>query len=48
MEILDTFGAVRIITIEEENIAFLFNGNKLKLYRRPLTKEEFVKNMQEM
>jgi hypothetical protein len=47
---VDTFyenGAIKIKTIYEEHIPPLVNGHRLKLYKRSLSKEEFVKNIQE-
>ena len=44
--IFDT-GAVKIKAIDNEQITFLVNGNRLRLYRKPLTREEFVKYLQE-
>jgi len=35
-------GSVQIKTIDEEGIPLLVNGYRLKLYRRPLSKEEFI------
>jgi len=35
-------GYFHIITIDEEGIPSLINGYRLKLYRRPLSKEEFI------
>lgn len=36
-------GAVKMKTIDDEQINFLVNGHRLRLYHKPLTKEEFVK-----
>lgn len=33
---------VKIRTIDERKIPLLVNGNILKLYRKPITKEEFI------
>ena len=40
-------GAVRIKTIDEEKIPLLVNGHRLRLYQKPLAKEEFVKMFQD-
>eukprot|EP00253_Pinus_taeda_P025326 PITA_25326 len=36
-------GVVKIRTIDEEIVIFLVNGHRLRIYHKPLTKEEFVK-----
>ena len=38
-------GSVQIKTIDEEGIPLLVNGYRLKLYRRPLSKEEFISSI---
>ena len=40
-------GAIKIKTIDEEKVTFLVNGHRLKLYHKPLSREEFVKRFQE-
>jgi hypothetical protein len=35
-------GFVQILIIDEERTPLLINGQRLKLYKNPLTKEEFV------
>lgn len=40
-------GVVRIRNIDEEKVTFLVNGHRLRIYHKPLTREEFVKNMQD-
>ena len=40
-------GAIKIRTIDEEEVTFLVNGHRLKLYHKPLSREEFVKKFQE-
>ena len=40
-------GAIKIRTIDEEKVTFLVNGHRLKLYHKPLSREEFVKRFQE-
>jgi hypothetical protein len=47
---IDTFyynGSVKIKTIDEERIPLLVNGHRLKLYKKPLTREEFIQKVQE-
>jgi len=34
--------SVQIKTIIEETIPFLVNGHRLKIYKRPLSKQEFI------
>ena len=38
-------GLVQIRTIDEEAIPLLDNGNRLKMYKRPLSKQEFIDNI---
>ena len=38
-------GAVRIKTLDEEPISFTINGHRLKVYTKPLSKDEFVQNI---
>jgi len=38
---------VRIRTIDEKKVTFLVNGHRLRIYHKPLTREEFVKHLQE-
>ena len=40
-------GAIKIRTIDEEKVTFLENVHRLKLYHKPLSREEFVKRFQE-
>jgi len=35
-------GAIQIRTIDEEGIPLLFNGYRLKLYKKVISKEEFI------
>ena len=35
-------GSVQIRTIDEEAIRFLVNGLRMKMYKRPLSKQDFV------
>eukprot|EP00253_Pinus_taeda_P003803 PITA_03803 len=39
-------GSVLIQTIDEEAIPMLVNGHRLKIYRKPLSRQEFVKTME--
>ena len=34
-------GAIKIGTIDDEEVTFLVNGHRLKLYHKPLSREEF-------
>jgi hypothetical protein len=38
-------GAVRINTIDENQTSLVVNGHQLKVYHKPLSKEDFVKNV---
>ena len=38
-------GLVLIWTIDEEAIPMLVNGHRLKIYRKPLSKQEFIENL---
>ena len=38
-------GSVQIITIDEEAIPLLVNGHRLKMYKRPLSKQEFIESI---
>ena len=38
-------GSVQIRIIDEEAIPFLVNGNRLKMYKRPLSKQEFINSI---
>jgi len=40
-------GAVRVKTIDELQTPLIVNGHRLKVYQKPLSKEEFVKLFQE-
>jgi len=35
-------GSMQIKTIDEEAIPLLVNGHRLKIYKRPLSKQEFI------
>jgi hypothetical protein len=35
-------GAVKIKTIDEEDISFLVNGHRLKVYTKPMSREDFI------
>ena len=39
-------GAVRIRTIDESQTPLLVNGHRLKIYQKPISKEEFTKILQ--
>ena len=38
-------GAVRIKTIDENQNSLVVYGHRLKVYQKPLSKEDFVKNV---
>ena len=38
-------GSVQIRIIDEEAIPLLVNGHRLKTYKRPLSKQEFIDNI---
>ena len=40
-------GEVRIRTIDESQTPFLVNGHRLKIYQKPISKEEFIKIFQD-
>ena len=46
-EIVTVFdnGSVKIKTIDEEQTAFVVNGHRLKVYHKPIFKQEFLHNM---
>ena len=35
-------GAVKIKTIDDQNVSFLVNGHRLKLYTKPVSREDFI------
>ena len=39
-------GSVLIRTIDEEAIPMLVNGHRLKIYRKPLSRQEFIKTVE--
>ena len=47
IEIFFSNGAVRIKTIDEYQTPLIVNGHRLKIYHKPLSKEEFVKIFQD-
>ena len=38
-------GTIQIRTIDEEGIPLIFNGHKLKIYKKPLSKAEFINSI---
>ena len=38
-------GSVKIKTIDEEQTAFVVNGHRLKVYHKPISKQEFIHTM---
>ena len=45
VEKCNDIGLVLIRTIDEEAIPMLVNGHRLKIYRKPLSKQEFIENL---
>ena len=45
MEKLFDNGRVQIRTIDEEGITLLVNGHILKIYKKPLSREEFINSI---
>ena len=41
-------GSVLIRTIDEEAIPMLVNGHRLKIYRKPLSRQEFIKTVEKL
>ena len=37
---------VRICTIDDEKVSFLVNGHRLRLYQKPMSKDQFVSDLQ--
>ena len=48
VEIIYDNGSMRIRTIDEYQVPILVNGNRPKLYTRPLTKVEFTETREEI
>ena len=46
-EIVTVFdnGSIKVRTIDEEQATFVVNGHRLKVYHKPLSKQEFIHNM---
>jgi hypothetical protein len=38
-------GLVKIKTIDDEQVSFVVNGHRLKLYHKPISKEDFIQVM---
>ena len=38
-------GVVRIKNLDEQPISFIVNGHRLRVYTKPLSKEEFIQNI---
>ena len=38
-------GSVKIKTIDENQTSFFVNGHRLKVYHKPLSKEDFIRNV---
>ena len=39
-------GLVRIRTIDDEKVSFLVNGHRLRLYQKPMSKGQFISDLQ--
>ena len=39
-------GSVRICMIDEEKMSFLVNGHRLRLYQKPMSKGQFISDLQ--
>ena len=39
-------GSVRIRTIDDEKVSFLVNGHRLRLYQKPMSKGQFISDLQ--
>ena len=46
MEKCNDNGSVLIRTIDEEAIPMLVNGHRLKIYRKPLSRQEFIETVE--
>ena len=46
MEKCNENGSVLIRTIDEEAIPMLVNGHRLKIYRKPLSRQEFIETLE--
>ena len=46
-EIVTVFynGSVKIRTIDDEQDTFVVTGHRLKVYHKPISKQEFIRNM---
>ena len=48
MEKCNENGSVLIRTIDEEAIPVLVNGHRLKIYKKPLSRQEFIKTVEKL
>lgn len=39
-------GSVRICRIDDEKVSFLVNGHRLRLYQKPMSKSQFILDLQ--
>ena len=46
MEKRNDNGSILILTIDEEAIPMLVNGHRLKIYRKPLSRQEFIETVE--
>ena len=40
-------GSIEIKTIDDSQTSFVVNGNRLRLYHQPISRQDFVKNVLE-
>ena len=40
-------GTVRLVTIDDTCTSFIVNGHRLRLYHRPASKDDFIKQLSE-
>ena len=40
-------GIVRLVTIDDTRTSFIVNGHRLRLYHRPASKDDFIKQLSE-
>ena len=46
-EVVTSFdnGSIEIKTIDGSKISFVLNGNRLRLYHQPISKQDFIQNV---
>lgn len=45
METIFENGGGIIKTLDEQQVSFIVNGHRLKLYNKPVTRDEFIQNV---